>query len=310
MVADGHRSVAMNPIALYFASGESLYLGAVLLLLVIAVLPFVKRTWSLQLRNVGSWLALAMMVMACPPFPLVVDLIFVAALVLWFIASNRSSGRWLRWRIAATAVLTVLLFILTAIEFSHRRVPVIVGKASDHLVVIGDSISSGINPRVPSWSLVLQQTTGIAVTDLANPGAQSKDGLAMAERLMPEDIMVLIEIGGNDLLEGVSSEEFGKALDTLLYKVVVPGRIVVMFELPLFPPKIAYGRIPRGLAAKYGVWLIPKRFFAEVIGGANATSDGLHVSGEGTRRMAGLVAQALSRVLKPERSTENYRSAS
>jgi len=38
---------------------------------------------------------------------------------------------------------------------------------------------------------------------------------------------------------------------------------VVMFELPLFPHMIAYGRIQRGLAAKYEVWLIPKRFFAE-----------------------------------------------
>jgi hypothetical protein len=44
---------AMNPVALYFASGESLYLGAALLLLVIAVSPFARRTWSLHLRNVG-----------------------------------------------------------------------------------------------------------------------------------------------------------------------------------------------------------------------------------------------------------------
>jgi lysophospholipase L1-like esterase len=124
----------------------------------------------------------------------------------------------------------------------------------------------------------------------------------MAERLTPEDHVVLIEIGGNDLLEGVPSEEFGKALDALLSKVSAPGRMVVMFELPLFPHRIAYGRIQRGLAAKYGLWLIPKRCFAKVIGGANATSDGLHLSDEGTRRMAALVAQALSPVLRPERA--------
>jgi len=271
-----------------------------LLLLVIAISRLAKRTWLLRLRNVGASLALAMMVMACPPFPLVVDLIFGTALVLWFIASNRSSGRWLRWRPAATAVLVVLLLVLTTIEFSHRKMPVITGKPSDHLVIIGDSISSGIDPRVPSWPLVLQQTTGIAVRNLARPGAQSRDGLTMAEKLTPEDHVVLIEIGGNDLLEGVPSAEFGKALDTLLLKVIAPERIVVMFELPLFPHKIAYGRIQRGLAAKYRVGLIPKRFFAEVIGGANATSDGLHLSESGTRRMAALVAHALSPVLKSE----------
>jgi hypothetical protein len=144
-------------------------------------------------------------------------------------------------------------------------------------------------------------TPGLQETSAARPGAQSRDALTMAEKLTPEDHVVPIEIGGNDPLEGVPSVEFGKALDALLSKVSAPGRTVVMFELPLFPHRIAYGRIQRGLAAKYGVWLIPKRFFTEVIGGANATSDGLHLSNEGTRRMAALVAQVLSPVLKPER---------
>jgi acyl-CoA thioesterase I len=290
----------MNPVALYFASGESFYLGAALLLLVIAVSPFTNRPWLLRLRNVGTWLALV--VMACPPFALIVDLIFLAALVLWFIASNRSSGRWLKSRPVATPVLVVLVLVLTAIEFSHRKMPIITGKPGDHLAVIGDSISSGIDPRIPAWPLVLQQANGIAVRNLARPGAQSSEGLTMAEKLTPEDHVVLIEIGGNDLLEGVPSDEFGRALDALLSKVIAPGRTVVMFELPLFPHKMAYGRIQRGLAAKYGVWLIPKRFFVEVIGGANATSDGLHLSDEGTRRMAALVAQAFSPVLKSGRA--------
>jgi hypothetical protein len=124
----------------------------------------------------------------------------------------------------------------------------------------------------------------------------------MAEKLTPEDHVVPIEIGGNDPLEGVPSVEFGKALDALLSRSSAPGRMVVMFRAAAVP---AQDRLPveiqRGLAAKYGVWLIPKRFFAEVIGGANATSDGLHLSNEGTRRMAALVAQALSPALKPER---------
>jgi lysophospholipase L1-like esterase len=166
------------------------------------------------------------------------------------------------------------------------------------LVVIGDSISSGIDPSFPSWPLVFQQRTGIAMRNLAKPGALSRDGLTMAEKLTNEDHVVLIEIGGNDLLEGVPSEEFSKTLDALLSRVSAPARTVVTFELPLFPHMIMYGRIQRGLVAKCGVWLIPKRFFIEVIGGSNATSDGLHLSDEGTRRMAALAAKALSPVLK------------
>jgi hypothetical protein len=82
----------------------------------------------------------------------------------------------------------------------------------------------------------------------------------------------VIEIGGNDLLMGVSAEEFGRALDALISKVIAPGRTGVMFELPLLPQKIAYGQIQRRLATKYG---IPKRYFTEAIGDADATSDGL-----------------------------------
>ena len=290
----------MNPVVLSFASGDSLYFGAALLLLVIAVSPFLKRRWALRARNITSWIALAMIVTACPPFPWVVGVAFLGSFALWFIGSNWSGkGRLLvRSQLVVTSVLALLLLVLPAIELSHRTMPEIVGEPSDHLVVIGDSISSGIGLRTPAWPLVMQQMTGVPVKNLALPGAETIEAQSMVKGITPEDRLVLLEIGGNDMLAGLPSGEFEKALDGLLSKVIAPGRTVVMFELPLFPHKMAYGHIQRRLAAKYGVWLIPKRFFIDVIGGANATSDGLHLSETGTRRMAILVAQALSSVLK------------
>jgi acyl-CoA thioesterase-1 len=240
------------------------------------------------------------MVIASPPFAAVIDLIFLATFLLWFIVSNRagSTRAWLRLRHGSTVVLIVFLLALTALEASHRSMPVITGKSSDHLVVIGDSISSGIDPRIPAWPLVLEQTSRVPVRNLARPGAQVSEALTMAEKLTPEDRVVLIEIGGNDLLMGVPPAAFGLALDALLSKVTTPGRTVVMFELPLLPHRIAYGQIQRRLSSKYGVSLIPKRYFTEVIGQANATSDGLHLSASGAARMAALVARVLSPVLK------------
>jgi len=67
-----------------------------------------------------------------------------------------------------------------------------------------------------------------------------------------------------------------------------------MFELPLLPQMIPYGQAQRQLAKKYGVVLIPKRFLAGVLAGADATSDGLHLTEIGARRMAFLVARVLS----------------
>ena len=294
----------MSRIALYFASGESLYLGAVLLALVAVIPTFLKRAWLLRVRNVVAWIALAFIVMACPPFAFLVDLIFVAVFLLWFITSSQSSAT--RLQGGSTIVLTVLLIVLAAIEFSHRRMPRITGSASDHLVVIGDSISSGIDSHVEAWPLVLQQTCAVEVRNLAKPGAQMSEGLLMARVLRDSDHVVLIEIGGNDLLMGVSSDEYGKGLDALLSRATAPNRTVVMFELPLLPNKIAYGQMQRRLSAKYRVSLIPKRYFAQVIGDANATTDGLHLSASGARQMAALVAQVLSPIVKSCQSPSNF----
>jgi lysophospholipase L1-like esterase len=126
----------------------------------------------------------------------------------------------------------------------------------------------------------------------------------MTVNLEPQDRVLLIEIGGNDLIAGSPSGQFSRSLEAILQKVTAPGHTVVMFELPLLPDRIAYGQIQRRLAKKYGVWLIPKRYFTYVIGGANATSDGLHLLPEGTRRMATLVAQVLAPVLKAGRPSD------
>jgi acyl-CoA thioesterase-1 len=294
----------MNPVALYLASGDSLYAGALLLMAIILVWNL-KHSWQLRSRNLAAWVALAIIVMACPPFPWAVDMIFLAVFALWFLASNRNrSGQTgVRLRRAAAAALLILLLVLPALEFSHRVMPVIRGKPSDHLVIIGDSISSGVDSRVTAWPAVLQQMIHVPVKSLARPGAQTVEGLEMAERVEPDDRLVLIEIGGNDLLTGVPSNQFEHSLEALLSRLTSPGRVVVMFELPLLPHKIAYGQIQRRLATKYGVSLIPKRYFIDVLSGANATSDGLHLSGVGTRRMAELVARVLGYVLKSPNTT-------
>lgn len=73
----------------------------------------------------------------------------------------------------------------------------------------------------------------------------------------------------------------------------MPGRTLVMFELPLLPEMIPYGRAQRRLAKKYDVCLIPRRFFTKIVSGSDATSDGLHLSEIGARRMATLVTEVL-----------------
>jgi hypothetical protein len=235
-----------------------------------------------------------------PAFCMIVDVIFAAVFLIWFITWNRSAkGRiWLRMRTPTMVPIFVLLLGLPAVEWSHRRMPVIEGEANDHLVVIGDSISAGLGSRVLQWPAIMQQKTKLDVRNLSRPGTTMSDGESMAEMVTAEDHLILIELGGNDLIAGESSDVFAQALNAVLARLAVPGRTLVMFELPLLPDRVAYGQIQRRLCAQYRVWLIPKRYLSGVIAGRDATSDGLHLTDIGARRMEAVVTRILLPVLK------------
>jgi lysophospholipase L1-like esterase len=290
----------MNPAAVYLASGDSLYPGAVLLVSAVAWTSLPARGPRL-LQSLMTWLGLAMIVIASPPISGWAAAIFVVAFLVWLNTTNRVGvgSRWLWVRVTATCALLTWLLAVPVSELLHRRMPLIGGQASDRLVVIGDSISSGIDAHTPAWPTLFQLRTGIAVRNLSRPGANVVEARGMAPQVKPQDTLILIEIGGNDLLSGTSAAEFGQGLDSLLSSLAAPGRTLVMFELPLLPHKTGYGKVQRRLSSKYGVLLIPKHFFTRVLSGADATSDGLHLSESGAGRMSALVEWTLSPVLRP-----------
>lgn len=234
--------------------------------------------------------------MAAPPFSWAAICVFFSAFTLWYCVWNRSRAS-TTLRVGAGIILSALLVVAVSIEYPHRKLPKLVGTGDDHIVVIGDSISAGLDPRV-SWPTLLQQGKGIHSRNLSRVGATARDAIQMAAQVSRNDRLVLIEIGGNDMIAGVPAAEFGRSLKTALERLQSPGRTIVMMELPLLPYRLGYGQLQRRLASEYGVQLIPKRSFVEVISGANATSDGLHLTVEGARRMALLVAGVFAPVLK------------
>jgi len=291
----------MNPAALYLASGDSLYLGALLLGMAVLTAPPSGSRGLRSLHSLAAWLGFSLIVMASPPVSGWMAAILLAAFSLWlvakwFVAKSRVRGDlvWMRLRVTAAAILLVWLLAIPSSEFLRRRMPRIHADNSDHLVVIGDSISSGIDAHTPAWPTVLQRQTGVPVQNLSRAGAGIAEARAMAAQVQPKDTLILIEIGGNDLLSSMSSAEFGQALDSLLFSLSTPGRTLVMFELPLLPHTIGFGQMQRRLSTKYGVFLIPKHCFTGVLGGTDATFDGLHLSESGARQMATLVAKVLS----------------
>ena len=162
------------------------------------------------------------------------------------------------------------------------------------IIVIGDSLSAGINDGVDiPWPTRLNEIASVEVSNRARAGATCRSALEQLDGL-PKQCVVIVEIGGNDLLSGRSASEFRADLDALLAEIQSPERDVVMFELPLPPFFNGYGYAQRELAIKYDDILIPRRLLAAVLFSEDATLDSIHLSNAGHQQLAERVALILS----------------
>ena len=84
--------------------------------------------------------------------------------------------------------------------------------------------------------------------------------------------LVLVEIGGNDVLRATRPLAFEEGLDVLLAKLRDTRRTVVMLELPLPPFHNRYGEVQRRLAKRHGVLLVPKRVLMGVLTSAGSAT--------------------------------------
>ena len=161
------------------------------------------------------------------------------------------------------------------------------------IVVIGDSLSAGINDGVDvPWPACLDKFSSAKVFNHAKAGATCRSAMKQLDDL-PQQCVVIVEIGGNDLLGDRSADEFRTDLDELLKAIHLSERELFMFELPLPPLCNDYGSAQRELAARHNVNLIPRRLLASVLFSEDATLDSVHLSNDGHRRLAEDVARFL-----------------
>ena len=155
------------------------------------------------------------------------------------------------------------------------------------MFLIGDSVSAGMSDSEKgTWPKLLAQTQNIDVRDFSKMGATVASARKQVQRIGDETGLVLIQIGGNDLLGSTTAAQFEERLDLLLDDVCRPDRTVVMLELPLPPFANRFGQIQRRLARKYNLILIPKRVFISVLTTAGTTLDGIHLTPQGHALMA------------------------
>lgn len=192
---------------------------------------------------------------------------------------------------AAVKASALVLAVAAAIyEFRHHTFHAQIARPY-RLMVIGDSLSSGGPGEPLPWP---QRLRAPGVANLARPSDTAadaaRDQLPRLPPAGPNDV-VIVEIGGNDMLEGRPAREFEQALDAIV-RGAKPRKTIVL-ELPLLPGRWAYGAAQRRVARRHGAILIPKRLLARALADPLSTTDHLHLNARGHEQIARGLAHML-----------------
>jgi acyl-CoA thioesterase-1 len=280
----------MLSVAAYFAAGTAFFSGAACLLAGLFTLTYARRKFARPTGRFLLLLGIFQVIMSATPLPAWAYAIWGSSFLAWIVAAIRRKADRPRWPTTALAACVGCTIGAAGWELRYQLAPQAVTGHWNRVVVIGDSLSAadfmeGGDP----WPTLLAREHDIVVDNLAFSGAQAGSAEKGISAEQVADALVLLEIGGNDVLGATSAADFDRHLDRLLKKVCRPDNAVVMLELPLPPLYNRYGEIQRRLASAYRVHLIPKPYFASVIAGEKATLDGLHLSSGGHQKMSAMI---------------------
>ncbi len=272
----------MNWLVFHIVSGQAFFTGIILVIIAVVVSessrPIISRVAAVTFL-IGI-IAIAISSTAIPYW-----FYACAAVVTLAWIASRYKKSWRRWAPQATIAVWCLA---AAMEIPYHITPSLDPAGDRTLTIIGDSVTAGIggDETAETWPSLIAQQHQLQVQDISHVGETAVSALKRAKSQSLTGSLVVVEIGGNDILGSTTTTQFAEDLDALLNHLATPDRQVVMFELPLPPFYHEFGRIQRHAAAKHNVKLIPKRVLLAVIAGSDATLDTIHLSQSGHQFMA------------------------
>ena len=166
------------------------------------------------------------------------------------------------------------------------------------IVAFGDSLTAGYqlppDEAFPARLEALAKSKGLDVvlTNAGVSGDTTADGLARLDWSIPDGTDgVILELGANDALRGLSPEDSAKNLDAMLARLK-ERKIPVLLAGILAPPNMGgdyearFNPIYAELAEKHGAALYPFFLDGVVLDDALKLDDAMHPNGAGTKVMA------------------------
>ncbi|MEH7828955.1 arylesterase [Gemmobacter denitrificans] len=186
------------------------------------------------------------------------------------------------------------------------------------IVALGDSLTAGYGlaegegfvPQLQGW--LVANGLDVRVVNAGVSGDTTAGGLSRLDwSLTPETDVLIVALGGNDLLRGLDPGMSRSNLDAILTTATARGLKVLLVGLPgpaNYGPdwKAEFDAIFPDLAAKHGVAMEPNFMagLAEAAGGTDPATirplmqaDGIHPNSEGVKAIVGYLGPKLRDLL-------------
>jgi acyl-CoA thioesterase-1 len=195
-------------------------------------------------------------------------------------------------------ILPLLLIALCAC----RKTPPNLDSPGRTIVCFGDSITAGtgVGPG-EAYPDLLARGLRTEVVNAGVAGETASEGLARVDRVLAEDPwLVVVELGGNDILRRTPPEETERALRAILDRLLA-GRVVPLVVEVDAPFAASYRQIFDRLQDDYPAVPFEDEALGEILRDATLKSDSVHPNARGQERLAAALVEEIRPLLEKRR---------
>jgi acyl-CoA thioesterase-1 len=170
------------------------------------------------------------------------------------------------------------------------------------IVCLGDSITAGVGSGPgEAYPELLAARLGTEVLNAGVSGDTAEQGLARIDDVLAQDPwMVIVELGGNDILRQVPPERTEAALRQILDRLV-SSRVVPVLVAVDAPLGASYQGIYDRLAEEYKAPLVDDAI-GDILRDRSLKADMIHPNAQGQKVLAEAIAEEIEPILKARRS--------
>lgn len=154
----------------------------------------------------------------------------------------------------------------------------------------------GAEPGLP-YPALLSEKLGVELLNAGVPGDTSEDGLARVDEVLALDPwMVIVELGGNDILRRVPPDRTEAALRQILDRLLAARVVPVLVEVEV-PFSGRYTDVFERLADDYDIPVVEDTL-GDILLDPALKADPIHPNAEGQRQLAEGIAEVVEPILE------------